>query len=136
VETKLARILCIDDEPTIRSVVRRALTGAGHQVEEAEDGEVGVSLFEASEFDLVICDLIMPKKEGIQTILEIREQAPSVPILAVSGGLEFGGEAIDRFGPLVDAKALGADAALEKPFDVRELLETVDSLLVPDSPEE
>jgi len=123
----VARILIMDDEEEIRSIIRRALTMAGHEIIEAEDGAVGLRLFQASSFDMVITDLLMPEKEGIETILELREEHPDLRILVVSGGM-----AGDREGPLADAVSLGADAAVAKPFTVAELLEAVDGLLARD----
>ena len=123
----MARILIMDDEEEIRSIIRRALTMAGHEIIEAEDGAVGLRLFQASSFDMVITDLLMPEKEGIETILELREEHPDLRILVVSGGM-----AGDREGPLADAVSLGADAAVAKPFTVAELLEAVDGLLARD----
>ncbi|MFC1661647.1 response regulator [Gemmatimonadota bacterium] len=123
----MARILVIDDEDAIRGVLKRILSMAGHEVVEAEDGDVGTRLFEASDFDLVITDLIMPEKEGIETILDLREGHPDVRILVVSGG-----HSLDKTGSLEDAEALGADASLAKPFSVEELLGAVDALLAKD----
>jgi DNA-binding response OmpR family regulator len=125
----MARILVIDDEEPVRSLIKRGLEHVGHEVEEAEDGDQGTRLFQASPFDLVITDLIMPEKEGIETILDLRESHPNVRILVISGGLSFGGRSLDRQGPLSDAEALGADASLAKPFDLRKLIEVVDELL-------
>lgn len=120
----MARILIIDDEERIRTIIRKILTGAGHEVVEAENGAVGTELFGESEFDLVVTDLIMPEKEGIETILHLREVNADVPILVVSGGHSF-----DTSGPLEDAELLGANASLAKPFSIEQLTETVDALL-------
>jgi CheY-like chemotaxis protein len=125
----MARILVIDDEAPIRSILRRSLERFGHEVVEAPDGSAGTRLFESSSFDLVITDLFMPEKEGIETILDLRERYPEVKILVVSGGLPSPGQALDKFSPLGDAEALGADASLEKPFEIKKLLEAVDELL-------
>jgi DNA-binding response OmpR family regulator len=125
----MARILVIDDEEAIRSLVNRGLSNAGHEVVEASDGVEGTRLFEESHFDLVITDLIMPEKEGIETILDLRERYPEVKILVISGGLSFGGRAVDREGPLTDAKALGADACMAKPFGMQALVEMVGELV-------
>jgi len=125
----MARILVIDDEEPVRSIIKRGLEHHGHEVVEAEDGAEGTRVFEASPFDLVITDLIMPEKEGIETILDLKESHPDVRILVISGGLSFGGRAVDRQGPLADAEALGADASLAKPFDIKNLIEVVDGLL-------
>ena len=125
----MARILVIDDEDPIRSLLRRSLQPLGHEIVEAPDGSVGTRLFESSHFDLVITDLFMPEKDGIETVLDLRERYPEVKILVVSGGIPSGGESLDRSGPLADAEAFGADASLEKPFEIRELIEVVSELL-------
>jgi CheY-like chemotaxis protein len=125
----MAKILVIDDEAPIRSLIRRTLERVGHTIVEASDGALGVELFEASPFDLVITDLLMPGQEGIETILQLREQYPDIKILVVSGGLSFGGRTVDKEGPLSDAEVLGADASLSKPFEVNQLVETVNGLL-------
>jgi DNA-binding response OmpR family regulator len=125
----VARILVIDDEEPIRSLMKKALERQGHQVEEAPDGSVGIQLFGESRFDLVITDLLMPEKEGIETLLDLKELDPDVKTLVVSGGLSFRGRALDKYGPLEDAEALGADATLSKPFEIRELVDAVAELL-------
>ena len=113
----------IDDDDAMRSTIRRILERDGHQVSEAENGAAGLKVFRAEGADVVLTDLIMPDKEGIETILDLREAAPELRILAMSGGdgLETG-----RLG---DAEALGADASLQKPFTVDELRRAVRALL-------
>ena len=106
--------------------MRRILERAGHNVRVAADGDMGISLYRAEPADLVITDLIMPEKEGIETIQELREDFPEVRILAVSGG-----GMVDPNGPLSDAELFGADASLAKPFSVDELREAVAGLLSP-----
>ena len=125
----MARILCIDDEESIRSLISRCLRPSGHEVVEASDGAEGINLFESSRFDLVITDLFMPGKEGIETILDLRERFPGVKILVVSGGIPSGSESLDKYGPLKDAEFLGANASIHKPFEIQELVETVAGLL-------
>lgn len=97
----------------------------GYVVEDAPDGLRGVASFRSRGADLVITDLIMPEKEGIETILELRDQDPLVPILAISGG----SIPEDPGGVLVDAALLGASATLAKPFELPVLLETIRGLL-------
>jgi DNA-binding response OmpR family regulator len=119
----MARIVVIDDEEVIRSSLRRLLERAGHTVAVAADGEIGLALVQDGRTDLVVTDLIMPDKEGIETIQELRERHPAVRILAVSGA----GDLTD--GPLVDAKLFGAHVILSKPFSNQELLAAVESAL-------
>jgi DNA-binding response OmpR family regulator len=120
----VARILIIDDDSALRQTMVKIVSKAGHTADQAEDGQVGLSLFQGGAYDLVVTDLLMPEKEGIETIIELREHKPDVKILAVSGGLLQ-----DRTGPLEDAEALGADASLPKPFSVDEFTTAVNNLL-------
>jgi len=122
----MATVLVIDDDQQIRRMVVRVLARDNHEVIEAGDGQEGLRLFNARRPALVITDILMPEKEGIETIREIRAVAPRVPILAMSGG---GTSKTMVF--LDSAKALGADAALSKPFRADELIDAVNKLLQP-----
>jgi CheY-like chemotaxis protein len=117
----MAKILVIDDDPRIRRLIGRILSGEGHDVAAAENGNDGLRRFRADQPALVISDLLMPEKEGIETIIEIRREAPSIPILAISG--DGGGTFLDI------ATKLGATRALAKPFRSAELIEAVNQLL-------
>jgi DNA-binding response OmpR family regulator len=120
----MGSILVIDDDRAMRSTVRKILEREGHEVREATDGEDGLRVFRARPADVVVTDLIMPGKEGIETLLELREEAPEVRILVISGG---GTVLADT--TLDDAEALGADASLPKPFTVDQLRNAVAALL-------
>lgn len=120
----MADIIIIDDEPALRGTMRKILERAGHSVREASDGDEGIRLFRVRPADLVVTDIFMPEKEGMETIQELREEDPEVRILAVSGGGSIGPS-----GPLHDAELFGADGSLAKPFSVEELQEKVDDLL-------
>ncbi|TVP75223.1 MAG: response regulator [Gemmatimonadales bacterium] len=119
----MADILLIDDDPALRGTLRKVMERKGHVVREAEDGERGLREAGASLPDLVITDLLMPEKEGIETIMELQDRWPELPIIAISGA---GGEA---GGPLEDAALFGARAVLSKPFSLDEFLATVDRVL-------
>lgn len=121
----MARILVIDDDDFVRTLVKRALTRDGHTVVDAADGDAGMELLREGGWDLVVTDIVMPGKEGIELIMEIREGSPDLPILAISGG---GGGTAPQ-GPLRDARMLGADAALAKPFELEALSRLVSELL-------
>ncbi len=120
----MAHILVIDDEAPLRSLVREILEREGHTVVDAEDGDGGLRLFRERLPDLVITDIIMPGKEGIETIQELRDECPGVRILAISGGGTRGPS-----GPLSDARLLGADETLAKPFGIAELRDAVRRIL-------
>jgi CheY-like chemotaxis protein len=120
----MALILVIDDVATMRELVRRMLERAEHSVIEAEDGEVGLAMFEDQHPAVVITDLIMPRKEGIETIQQMRRSRPNARIIAMSGSTDLSGTMY-----LNAAEKLGADAVLAKPFQRAALLDVVDRLL-------
>lgn len=119
----MADILVIDDEPLVRKTVRITLERGGHTIVEADNGLAGIRECGRHTFDLVISDILMPGKEGIETIQELRANYPTLKILAMSGG---GRVANVDF--LTIAMKLGANAMLRKPFDPHELLEKVNML--------
>jgi CheY-like chemotaxis protein len=120
----MATILVIDDDRSFRRMVNLVLTRAHHAVIEAQDGVEGLQLFTSLNPDVVISDIIMPDKDGIQLIREIRALNPTIHIIAMSGG----GAAIGM-GYLGAAGKLGADRRLAKPFRPTELTEMVEQLL-------
>ena len=120
----MAKILVIDDSEDIRVLLHQALQSAGHSVIEAADGDLGLKAFREHQPDLVITDIVMPNKEGLETIMELRREFPAVKIVAMSGGTR--GMVISF---LPAAKKLGADYTLPKPFNLGELLVIVDEAL-------
>jgi CheY-like chemotaxis protein len=120
----MSLILVIDDAATVRQVVGRILVEAKYSVIEAQDGDIGVSLFQRHRPSLVITDLFMPNKEGIETIQEIRRLSPATKIIAMSASTSATGKLY-----LGAARKLGADAVLAKPFAPAELLEIVGRLI-------
>lgn len=120
----MAKILVIDDEMLVRYALRELLEDDGHSVEEAPDGEDGLRLISRNAYDLVVTDIIMPKKEGTETISEIKARYPKLRVLAISGEARVG--ATD---PLGLARSLGADGVLNKPFSDERFLEEVAALL-------
>ena len=122
-------ILVIDDDEDVRSCIRNILEHSGYSVLEAENGSVGICIFRKNPVDLVIVDLFMPEKEGIETIIELRKEYADLKILAISGGIP--GYGPDHF--LHIAQKLGADGTLDKPFNMQQLLSKVENLLTPAS---
>lgn len=118
------RILIVDDDDALRAVLREMLEWAAFDVGEAPDGERALEQIGSAAFDLVVCDIFMPIREGIETIRRIRALRPELRILAVSGGGTRG-----RLEYLQIARQLGADRVLAKPFGHAELLEVVAELL-------
>ena len=126
----MARVLIIDDDPTMRSLVGGIVETMGHTVVEARDGRAGVEIFSKEKIDLVVTDIVMPEQEGIETIGAIRRLNRAIPILAISGSSTIGG-AGDY---LRAAAALGASATLQKPFAADLIIDTIDRLLARPAP--
>jgi len=125
---KNKKVLVIDDDAKITRVLDLKLRKAGYQVIVAADGEAGVNLFKAQQPDVVITDVLMPRKEGLETIMELRRDFPEVKVIAISGGGRIGpDECLDL------AKKFGAQYAFTKPFIGKEILQAVQELL-DDSP--
>ena len=120
----MALIMIIDDDEILRRTVRRFLAGNGHTVIEAEHGVSGIALLGEHDPAIVITDIYMPEKEGMETIMEIRKLRPATRIIAMSGG----GPQRDAL-TLKWAHGLGADAVLPKPFRAAELNSAVEQLL-------
>lgn len=117
-------ILIIDDEATIVAMLKKLFERAEFSVLTANDGEKGIELTIQNEIDLVITDIVMPEKEGISVILELKQIRPNCKIIAMSGG-----GFIDPHDYLESAQEMGAHAVFRKPFETRELLEKVRELL-------
>ena len=121
---KPCSILVIDDEPALREILSRVLAGAGHHVTGAGNGKEASKALAAAAFDVVLTDVIMPEKDGMQVISELRKKFPEIRIIAMSGG---GHVSRDQY--LKIAKGLGAHAVLEKPFANQQLLATIEALV-------
>ena len=114
------RILVADDEPTIRFLLEKILTAEGYQVTTVANGDDALRISATHVFELFLIDLIMPGKDGIETILTLRAKRKNTPILAISGGWNEGASSC-----LPLAGKLGACGTLAKPFDRATLLEAV-----------
>lgn len=121
----MVKILVIDDDKLLRVTIRRMLQAAGYTVAEAVDGDDGLRRFEKEQPDLVLADILMPNKEGIETIRELRRLSQTVAIIAMSGGIGSG-----DFRFLDFAGRLGADQVLRKPFTRVDLLKAIDGCLI------
>ncbi len=125
----MARVLVIDDEELARFTMREILESAGHEVIEAVDGEQGVQKYRDDPTDIIVTDIIMPKKEGVQLIIELKQDFPDLLIIAVSGGGRT-----KNFDFLKLAKDFGADKILSKPFTDTDLNNSVRELLLSNLP--
>lgn len=122
----MARILVVDDEDVIRRMLRIALELDGHEVLEASHGKEALRLQQASPAELVITDILMPEKDGLEVIMALRHESPGLKVIAMSGGGRF-----KQTEALEMAEPLGAVATLRKPFDLGVMLETVKRALSP-----
>jgi CheY-like chemotaxis protein len=120
----MASVLVIDDDAALRRTLRRVLERAGHQVLEAPEGRTGLKVYLERKPDLVITDIIMPEQEGIETIMELRRVAPTVPIIAISGSGPVG-----KVDFLHMAEQIGANVVLRKPIRAEDLTAAVARVL-------
>ena len=126
VERNRHQVLVIDDEREIRETFQDVLMSAGYGVKVAVDGDDGLRVRDRNPVDVLITDVLMPNKDGIETIAEFRKTHPATKIIAVSGGGRSGTMEFLRM-----ARLLGADRALSKPISADELLDTVNDLVRP-----
>jgi YesN/AraC family two-component response regulator len=120
----MAKILVIDDEYSIAIMLKKMLEKAGHEVEIALNGNEGLNLFDKFQPELLITDIVMPEKEGLELIFDLRKKKPELKIIAISGGGRFQFE-----GYLTSAKHFGADRIFQKPLDHKEFIQAVSDLL-------
>lgn len=120
----MTRILIIEDDDAVADTLRQMLELDGFEVIVATNGAEGEKMFKKNSVDLIITDLLMPEKEGIETIKDIREISPDVKIIAMSGSAGmFTGEYLRA------AKALGANSTLSKPISRGDLLQSVNKMI-------
>lgn len=121
-----ARILLLEDDEYLRAILKQALVRCGCTVADAANGNEGIELFRQQTFDLAIIDLVMPEKDGLETIPELKRLSPNVKIIAISGGGRFG----DKDDYLRVAKCIGAIETLKKPFTDDVLVAAVARVLI------
>ncbi|HVU18440.1 MAG TPA: response regulator [Candidatus Didemnitutus sp.] len=120
----MASILVVEDDEDVRPLICAMLVKAGHTVRQAGNGVEGIKLYRESPADLVITDVVMPEKEGLGMIVELRRINPKVRIIAMSGGFAY-----DPKLYLHMATSLGADRVLRKPFQFHDLMEAMNAVL-------
>lgn len=130
----MTSIIVIDDEEDIRDVLEEVLQRAGFDVATAGNSAEGLELLRDNGADLVITDIIMPGRDGVDTVRDIRAEFPNTRVIVISGGgnvtpMEYEPSAIKTSAYLASASAAGADVTLTKPFDRGELLTAVRELV-------
>ena len=133
----MSHVLVIDDSDHVRRTLKAMLESAGHDVAVAFDGVDGVTQFRDQSFDLVISDIVMPRKDGLQTVRELRQMTGEVPIIVMSGALQLSDNGDSRReidDLLYIAEDLGATRTISKPFSRNDLLAVVGECLAELSP--
>ncbi len=120
----MKNVLVIDDDLELKDMMVEMISREGYNAHGAGDGKEALKLINEKSFDLIITDIIMPEKEGIEMIIELKKKQPELKIIAISGGGKLGPE-----GYLDLASKLGADATFTKPVSRSELLEEIEKLI-------
>jgi len=116
-------ILVVDDEQVVLAMYKFAFEDQGYRVLVAEDGNVGMKVLDAQPIDVVFLDILMPEKEGLETLLEIKQRFPQVAVFVMSGGGTRG-----KHDFLTVAKKFGATGVVKKPATPKELLALIEAL--------
>ncbi len=117
-------ILIVDDEELMRKMIAKSLLRLGYRINEAGDGFEALALLEKQPFDLIIMDLIMPGKGGIETLIDLHQMYPSMKRIAISGKVETSNDSIQEL-----AKQFNVDAVFAKPFEIFDLLKKIEQLV-------
>jgi CheY-like chemotaxis protein len=120
----MANVLVIDDDPLFREIAREMLTQVGHAVMLASDGAQVLGLPAEPAPDLAVVDMLMPERDGIETIGDLQSRWPNIKVIAVSAG----GKSLEPDLLLRAAKALGANATLPKPLEREAFVDLVRQL--------
>ena len=120
----MATVLVIDDSPEIRYLTRRILEMLGYEMREASDGVQGVAAYREAPADVVLLDMFMPEKDGLETLRELRQLDPKVRVIAMTGGGSY-----HNVGILKPAMLMGASKLLFKPITIGELKTAIEETL-------
>ena len=121
----MAKILIVDDEQNIRNILRESLKKDEHEIYEAGTGQEASDILNSNQIELLITDLVMPGKTGLDLIMEVKENYPDLTIIAISGGGGING----RFDYLPIAQLIGANNIIKKPFSINDIKQSVTNLL-------
>jgi len=120
----MKKLLIIDDDEQFRAFMSEALSDRAYEVLTASDGNAGLKCIASENPDLVITDIVMPEKEGVEVIMELQKSEISIPIIAMSGGNLGNADSYLKM-----AKKLGADSVISKPFQLNDLIAEIEKLL-------
>jgi DNA-binding response OmpR family regulator len=121
----MTKILIVEDDQQLREMLKQLLEGESFEVIDSGDGEEAIKTLHENEVDLMITDIIMPEKDGVSLVRDLRKQFPDLKIIAISGGSRH----IDPQNPLKIVEKMGVDRTLTKPFKLSELLDVVRELV-------
>ncbi|RKX85500.1 MAG: response regulator [Spirochaetes bacterium] len=117
-------VMIVDDEESIRTMIQKSLLRSGYRVLEAENGKKAMQLVEEQDIDLIIADLVMPEKGGLELIMELSNNYPNIKKIAISGKLPIENESISGL-----TEDFGVKAVFSKPFEIFDLLKVIKSLV-------
>ncbi len=119
-------VLVVDDDPQIRDLLQRALTKVGYEVALAADGRQAISMLEESDYDVVIADILMPERDGLEVVMYLQRERPKTPSIVISSPSNrvF----------LQSAELLGATRVVEKPFELEDITRAIEEVLAPGGP--
>ena len=120
----MASILIVDDDPTVRLIARELLRDGDHAIVEAADGDLAMAVIGAVPLDLIVLDLLMPNKDGLEVLRHVKAHHPHIRILAVSSGGRIGAVSY-----LETARVFGADEVMMKPLRLDTFANVVETLL-------
>jgi CheY-like chemotaxis protein len=118
-------ILIADDDPTLRAVAREMLAGAHYRILEAADGDEALQIIRSTDVDLVVLDMLMPNKDGLETLMALREENRPALVLAISSGGQMESGSLLRI-----AAAFGATETLAKPLRLDTFVPTIERILL------
>lgn len=119
----MSKVLIIDNDPMVCETLKLAAESAGHTVALAQNGHEGIAAFQRFQPDVVVTDILMPEKEGMETIVDLRRLSADVPILAISGAAPTGNISFLKI-----AQKLGANRSLSKPFAMEDFVAAIAAL--------
>lgn len=119
----MGAILIVDDDGNLRKMISKGLARLGYQPMEAENGIIALDVLRENEVSVIIMDLIMPEKGGIETLMEVHDRYPDIKLIAISGKVETDSDSIKGI-----AEQFGVDAVFPKPFEIFDLLKKVQEL--------
>ena len=119
-------VVIADDDALLRETFRISLEARGYNVLLAEDGNRALQIVETTAVDAMLLDILMPRKEGLETLIELKQRFPALKVFAMSGGGLYG-----RADFLTVARKFGADAVLRKPFPIQAVVELLEGRVRP-----